>query len=168
VDNQGPGHQPANERDEAWGQVRTVGFFVTALVTAESIPAFVGNLMGGGPMGLGEALDFVGFFLATFPVTSAVAIFGIALAAGLRAHPVVLLALAGLTIYATTWLGNYLALGSIGITPEQMWQQNPNPRTFVFSALQLYMLVYGVWTFTCCLIAGGFITWAWAKMQPHL
>jgi hypothetical protein len=103
MDSQGPNNTPTDERGKSLQQVRMAGFFVTALITAESIPAFVANITGGGPlMGAEDALAFFGFFLATFPVTSAVAVIVGMLLGGVRAHLMVWFGVAALLLYCTT------------------------------------------------------------------
>jgi hypothetical protein len=169
MDSQGPEHTPSDERGESLQEVRMVGFFVTALITAESIPAFVANITGGGPlMSAEDALAFFGFFLATFPVTSAVAVIVGMLISGVRIHLMAWFGIAAALLYCTTWLGNFLGLGALGIAPATLWAMYPETRTFVFGTLQLYSLLYGSWTFICTFVAGGFIGWAWYKMQPYM
>ena len=122
---------------------------------------------------LGPAIPIWKAFVATAPLTTAVAVIGVGVIRG-RIDGVwsFLFAVAG-TLLVTAGIGHWLGLAG-WIDLFDMWEAFPsNVFGFLvavsFTFLENYWRIYGPQLFASSLVVGLFLAWAWgAKILPHI
>jgi hypothetical protein len=122
---------------------------------------------------LGPAVPIWKAFVATAPLTTAVAIIGVGVLRGrIDGLWSFLFAAAG-TLLATAGIGHLLGMAG-WIDLFDMWEEFPS-NIFGFLAavalafLENYWRIYGPQMFASSLVVGLFLAWAWgAKILPHL
>jgi hypothetical protein len=122
---------------------------------------------------LGPAIPIWKAFVATAPLTTAVAVIGVGVIRG-RIDGVwtFLFAVAG-TLLLTAGIGHWLGLAG-WIDLFDMWEEFPsNIFGFLvavsYAFLENYWRIYGPQLFASSLVVGLFLAWAWgAKILPHL
>jgi len=122
---------------------------------------------------LGPAIPIWKAFVATAPLTTAVAVIGVGVLRGrIDGLWSFLFAVAG-TLLVTAGIGHLLGLAG-WIDLFDMWEEFPsNIFGFLvavsYAFLENYWRIYGPQMFASSLVVGGFLAWAWgAKILPHL
>lgn len=151
-------------------RVTKAGFLVGAVILSPSPAAALGRLFEGGTLGYADTLSLLDFYLATFPLTTATAIwFGYVVAISDKgANFMGVMVLAAILLGGGTVLGLYLGLGTGNIVVEAtdvLGGPGPGAIGVVTGLLTFYARAYGLWTFFCSLLAGGFVGWAYNELK---
>jgi uncharacterized protein (DUF983 family) len=152
-------------------QITQVAGYLSAVLTVLSlgIPAVLAWVTEY----LGPAIPIWKAFVATAPLTLAVAIIGLGMLRGW---------LDDIVSFCVWTAGAFLVTGAVGhwlglcewIDPLALWQkEGGNPIQFSFvicwTFLENYWRMYGTQMFCSSLLVGSFLAWAWGvKLLPHL
>jgi hypothetical protein len=122
---------------------------------------------------LGPAIPIWKAFVATAPLTTAVAVIGVGVLRGRIDGPWSFLFACAATLMLTAGIGHFLGLAG-WIDLFDMWEQFPsNIFGFLvavsYAFLENYARIYGPQLFASSLVVGLFLAWAWGlKILPHL
>ena len=146
--------------------VQKVGWYVAALVTAGSLPAFVALVVSSSDRSLDlvGAIAILNFYGATFPLTTFAAIVGLVVVREwYKQNAYICFMLITFTLWVTTWLGLQWRTFPAGVDP--LSSLHGSWLMYLIELLPVYWQTYGGLTFITCLVVGGFIAWAGGKMM---